>query len=78
PASASFSTPIICSSVNRFFMTAPLRNGLYIVNVPIAGSRSQPGISRRVIDAHLADLMMFGVDYAKRGGAARAFWLVSE
>ncbi|WP_248111876.1 hypothetical protein, partial [Ralstonia pseudosolanacearum] len=40
PASASFSTPIICSSVNRFFMTAPLGNGLYIVSVLIAGSRS--------------------------------------
>lgn len=38
----------------------------------------QPGISRRQVDAHLADLMMFGVDYAKRGGAARAYWLVSE
>ncbi|WP_316678965.1 hypothetical protein, partial [Ralstonia chuxiongensis] len=36
----SLSTPIICSSVNRFFMTAPLRNGLYIVNVLITGSRS--------------------------------------
>lgn len=38
----------------------------------------QPGISRRLVDAHLADLMVFGVDYAKRGGAARAYWLVSE
>lgn len=38
----------------------------------------QPGISRRQVDAHLADLMVFGIDYAKRGGAARAYWLVSE
>lgn len=38
----------------------------------------QPGISLGRVDAHLADLMMFGVDYAKRGGAARAYWLVSE
>lgn len=38
----------------------------------------QPGISRRRVDAHLADLMLFGVDYAKRGGAARAYWLTSE
>ncbi len=38
----------------------------------------QPGISRGQVDAHLADLMMFGVDYAKRGGAAKAYWLVSE
>lgn len=38
----------------------------------------QPGISRRQVDAHLADLMVFGVEYAKRGGAARAYWLVSE
>lgn len=38
----------------------------------------QPGISRRRVDAHLADLMLFGVDYAKRGEAARAYWLTSE
>lgn len=38
----------------------------------------QPGISRRRVDAHLADLMVFVVDYAKRGGAAKAYWLVSE
>lgn len=38
----------------------------------------QPGISRRQVDTHLADLMVFGVDYAKRGGATRAYWLVSE
>lgn len=38
----------------------------------------QPGISRGRVDAHLADLMVFGVDYAKRGGATRAYWLVSE
>jgi hypothetical protein len=38
----------------------------------------QPGISRAQVDAHLADLMIFGIDYAKRGGAAKAYWLVSE
>ena len=38
----------------------------------------QPGISRRLVDAHLADLMVFGIDYAKRGGAVRAYWLVSD
>lgn len=38
----------------------------------------QPGISRRQVDTHLADLMLFGVDYAKRGGAAKAYWLISE
>jgi hypothetical protein len=38
----------------------------------------QPGISRQHVDAHLADLMMCGVDYAKRGAAARAFWLVTS
>ncbi len=38
----------------------------------------QPGISLGQVDAHLADLMMFGVDYAKRGGAAKAYWLVSK
>lgn len=38
----------------------------------------QPGISRQQVNAHLADLMVLGVDYAKRGGAAKAYWLVSE
>lgn len=38
----------------------------------------QPGISRQRVGAHLADLMVFGLDYAKRGGAVRACWLVSE
>lgn len=38
----------------------------------------QPGIRRSLVDAHLADLMVFGINYAKQGGAAKAFWLVSE
>lgn len=38
----------------------------------------QPGISRRGIDSHLADLMAFGIEYAHRGGAAKAKWLISE
>ncbi len=37
----------------------------------------QPGISLSQVDTHLADLMMFGIDYAKRGGVAKAYWLVS-
>lgn len=36
------------------------------------------GIRRRLVDAHLADLMAFGINYARQGGAARAYWLVSE
>ena len=51
--------------------TAPTRIEFAVVGV-------QPGISRQAVDAHLADLMVFGVDYAKRGGAAHAYWLVSE
>lgn len=38
----------------------------------------QPGIRRSMVDAHLADLMAFGITYAKQGGAARAYWLVNE
>ncbi|MCW1827332.1 DEAD/DEAH box helicase family protein [Enterobacter asburiae] len=38
----------------------------------------QPGISNDSIDAHLADLMSFGISYAKQGGATRAYWLVSK
>jgi hypothetical protein len=37
----------------------------------------QPGISEAAIDSHLSDLMAFGVDYVKRGGAASASWIVS-
>lgn len=38
----------------------------------------QPGIRRSLIDAHLADLMSFGIGYARQGGAAKAYWLISE
>ncbi len=38
----------------------------------------QPGIRRSLIDAHLADLMAFGIGYARQGGAAKACWLVSQ
>jgi superfamily II DNA or RNA helicase len=38
----------------------------------------QPGIRRSLVDAHLADLMAFAINYARQGGAARAYWLVSE
>ena len=37
----------------------------------------QPGISEAAINDHLSDLMAFGVDYVKRGGAAAASWIVS-
>lgn len=37
----------------------------------------QPGISKGKIDAHLADLMAFSIDYVKRGGAAVGKWLVN-
>ncbi|WP_208450413.1 hypothetical protein [Burkholderia diffusa] len=40
PASASYKMPMICSSVNRFFIAIPLWNGLYTVTVLNAGSRS--------------------------------------
>jgi superfamily II DNA or RNA helicase len=38
----------------------------------------QPGISRAEVDAHLADLMVFGINYARQGGASKAYWLISE
>ena len=38
----------------------------------------QPGIRRPLVDAHLADLMAFGISYARQGGAARAYWLISD
>ncbi|MBR8133764.1 hypothetical protein, partial [Burkholderia ambifaria] len=42
PASASFKMPMICSSVNRFFIAVPLWSGLYTVTVLNAGGRSMP------------------------------------
>lgn len=38
----------------------------------------QPGIRRSLVGAHLADLMVFGINYARQGGASKAYWLVSE
>jgi superfamily II DNA or RNA helicase len=37
----------------------------------------QPGIRRALVDAHLADLMVFGINYARQGGAVKAYWLVN-
>jgi len=38
----------------------------------------QPGIRRSLVGAHLADLMVFPINYARQGGASKAYWLVSE
>ncbi|MDF3101850.1 MULTISPECIES: hypothetical protein [Burkholderia] len=38
----------------------------------------QPGIRRSIVNERLVDLMVFGVDYARQGGAANAYWLISE
>lgn len=38
----------------------------------------QPGIRRSLVGPHLADLMAFGISYARQGGASKAYWLVSE
>lgn len=38
----------------------------------------QPGIQRSVVNDRLVDLMMYGVNYARQGGAANAYWLISE
>jgi hypothetical protein len=37
----------------------------------------QPGISKKLVDNHLADLMAFGLDYVQNGGTARGVWLIS-
>lgn len=50
--------------------TAATRLGFKVIGV-------QPGISQAAIDAHLADLMAFGINYARQGGASDAYWLVS-
>lgn len=51
--------------------TRPTRLGFTVVGV-------QPGISRSLVGGHLADLMVFGINYARQGGASKAYWLVSE
>jgi hypothetical protein len=38
----------------------------------------QPGIRRSMVDERLSDLMAFCIGYARQGGAAKAYWLVSE
>ncbi|SBK35249.1 Hef nuclease [Klebsiella variicola] len=55
----------------RLYATRATQLGFTVVGV-------QPGISNAAIDAHLADLMSFGISYAMQGGATRAYWLVSE
>ena len=37
----------------------------------------QPGVSLTALDEHLTDLMAFGIDYVKRGGAATSAWIIS-
>ena len=49
---------------------SPIRTSFAVFGV-------QPGIRLSLIDAHLADLMAFGVNYVKQGGAAKAAWIVS-
>lgn len=38
----------------------------------------QPGIRRSMVSERLVDLMVFGIDYARQGGATKAYWLVNE
>lgn len=38
----------------------------------------QPGIRRSMVDERLSDLMAFCIGYARQGGVANAYWLVSE
>ncbi|MNN87344.1 hypothetical protein D3C81_2048870 [compost metagenome] len=38
----------------------------------------QPGIRRSLVNERLSDLMAFCIGYARQGGAANAYWLVSE
>lgn len=56
---------------DRLESTRATQRGFTVVGV-------QPGISNAEIDAHLTDLMAFGISYATQGGATRAYWLVSN
>ncbi|WP_217469300.1 hypothetical protein, partial [Burkholderia diffusa] len=83
PASASFKMPMICSSVNRFFIAVPLWNGLYTVTVLNAGSRSHAAgqnlsdpADRDLIDrqsGHLPALALFAAQMQKPPPFGRGF-----
>ena len=68
---STFISGTLCDVRQLIQSTPATKLGFTVVGV-------QPGISRRQVGAHLADLMVYGVDYAKRGGVAKAYWLVSE
>lgn len=69
PASASFKTPMICSSVNRYFIAVPLWNGLYTVTVLNAGSRSIRIVRIRCNGNQIS----FGVPIMNRWYMSRAY-----
>ena len=52
--------------------------GVKQMNLRFAIVGVQPGIRRSLVDAKMADLMAFGINYAKQGGATNAWWLISE
>lgn len=66
------------------FVMGTLREVEEILNATLATSLSfcvigvQPGIRRTMVDQRLSDLMSFCIDYARGGGTAKAYWLVSE
>jgi hypothetical protein len=57
--------------------TRTVLEGTLATKIKFAVYGVQPGIRLPLIDAHLADLMAFGVNYVRQGGAAKAAWLVS-
>lgn len=66
------------------FVMGTLRDVEEILNATLATRLSfcvigvQPGIRRTMVDQRLSDLMSFCIDYARGGGTAKAYWLVSE
>lgn len=66
------------------FVRGTLRDVEEILNATLATRLSfcvigvQPGIRRTMVDQRLSDLMSFCIDYARGGGTAKAYWLVSE
>ncbi|RMN90144.1 hypothetical protein ALQ50_03085 [Pseudomonas coronafaciens pv. coronafaciens] len=66
------------------FIRGTLREVEEILNATLATRLSfcvigvQPGIRRTMVDHRLSDLMSFCIDYARGGGTAKAYWLVSE
>ncbi|SOF00964.1 Superfamily II DNA or RNA helicase [Burkholderia sp. OK233] len=62
----------------NFGMLRQLIDGTLATKLSFIVVGVQPGIRRSMVNERLVDLMVFGIDYARQGGAANAYWLTGE